>query len=159
MARRWVNLLGVTPLLLGMMVSVPQIVVTPLVLAQSSQTSQSSNPLTEAQRLYEEGENLREQGTRESLQQALAKFQQALPLFRANSDSPEERLRQRYQEATTLNNIGNIYYRIGQPEQSVTYYQQALLIRREVGNSTEERLRQRSGELQILNNVGLSIEI
>ncbi len=51
MARRWVNLVGVTPLLLGMTVSVPQMVMATLVSAQSSQTSQSSqsSQKTEAQ--------------------------------------------------------------------------------------------------------------
>ena len=146
MARRWVNLVGVTPLLLGMMVSVPQMVVAPLVLAQSSQTNQSSQA-TEAQRLYEEGETLRRQGTRESFQQALAKYQQALPLFRASGD--------RAGEADNLDSIGRVYYRTGQPQQALNFLQQALSLWREVGGSPEERLRQRRGEATTLNSIGL----
>jgi hypothetical protein len=60
MLKRWGNLVGVTPLLLGMIVSVPQMVISPLVWAQSSQTSQSSQA-TEAQSLFNEGERLRQQ--------------------------------------------------------------------------------------------------
>ncbi len=95
MARRWVGLVGVTPLLLGMMVAVPQMVMAPLVLAQSSQSSQA----TEALRQFREGERLRQQGNRESLQQALEKYQQALSLLRATGN--------RRGEAITLNNIGD----------------------------------------------------
>ena len=143
MARRWVNFVGVAPLLLGMMVSVPQMVVAPLVLAQgSSQSSQA----TEAQSLYNEGERLRRQGTREFLQQALDKFQQALPLFRANGD--------RNGEADNLDSIGRVYNRLGQPQQALDYLQQALSIWREMGNSPEERLRQRTGEAETLNAIG-----
>ena len=143
MARRWVNLVGVTPLLLGMMVSVPQMVVAPLVVAQSS--SQSSQQ-TEAQILFNEGERLYQQGTRESLQQALEKFQQALSLFRAASDSTEERLRQRSQEATTLNRIGWVSYLLGQFQLALNSHQQALPIWREVGD--------RSGEASTLRDIG-----
>ncbi len=109
MARRWVNLVGVTPWLLGIMVSIPQMVVAPLVLAQSSPTIQSSQP-TEAQSLYNEGERLYQQGTKEFLQQALEKYQQALLLFRAARD--------RNGEARTLNRIGGVYYSLGQPHTS-----------------------------------------
>ncbi|NJL90504.1 MAG: tetratricopeptide repeat protein [Coleofasciculaceae cyanobacterium SM2_1_6] len=47
MARHRVNLVGVTPLLLGMMVAVPQMVAAPLVLAQSSQVAQSQRQFAE----------------------------------------------------------------------------------------------------------------
>ena len=137
MARRWVNLVGVTPWLLEMMVSVPQMVVAPLVLAQSNQTNQSSQP-TEAQSLYNEGKQLQQKGTKESLQQALEKYQQALLLFRAARD--------RNGEATTLNRIGGIYYSLGQPQQALNYLQQALPIGREVGD--------RSGEASTLSIIG-----
>ncbi len=139
MARRWVNLVGVTPLLLGMMVSVPQMVVAPIVLAQSSQTSESSQQ-TEAQRLYEEGEQLLQQGTRDSSQQALEKYQQALPLFRASGD--------RSGEAQTLTKIGIVYGDIGQPQEALNFYQQALSISREVGD--------RKGEAHTLSNIGIA---
>ena len=143
MVRRWGRLVGVTPLVLGMMVAVPQMVVTPLVLAQSSQTNQSSesSQATEAQRLYEEGETLRERGTRGSLQQALDKFQQALPLFRAARD--------RNGEADNLDSIGRVYNSLGRLQQppdslqqdlALDYLQQALPIWREVGNRRGEAI-------------------
>ncbi len=133
------NLVRVTPLLLGMMVSVPQMVVAPLVLAQSGQTNQSSESSqpTEVQRLYEEGARLSQQRTRESLQQALEKYQQALPLFRAVGDSTEE-LRQRSQQAATLNRIGWVSYSLGQFQIALNSHQQALPIWREVGDRSEE---------------------
>jgi tetratricopeptide (TPR) repeat protein len=151
MARRWVNFVGVSPLLLGMMVAVPQMVAAPGVLAQSSSKNSQA---TEAQRLYREGEQLRRQGTSESFQQALAKFQEALPLFRATGDSPEERLRQRNGEAENLESIGNVYLGLRQGQQSLDYYQQALQIYRQQGNSTEERLRRCYGEARTLTNIG-----
>jgi tetratricopeptide (TPR) repeat protein len=150
MARRWVNLVRV-PLLLGIMVFVPQMVVTPLVLSQTSQSSQQA----EAQRLYEEGEQLRQQRGTGFLWQALVKFQQALPLFRAAGDSPEERLRQRNGEADSLDRIGRIYDSLGQLQQppdylqqdlALDYLQQALQIYREVGN--------RRGEAITLSGIG-----
>lgn len=117
MARLWVNLVGVTPLLLGMMVAVPQMVVAPLVLAQgNSQISQEA----EAFRLLIEGENLRHQGTRESLQQALEKYQQALSLFRSTGN--------RRGEALLLGSIGRVYESIGQPQRALDFYQQTLPI-------------------------------
>ncbi len=140
MARHLVNLVGVSPLLLGIMVAVPQMVVIPLVLAQNGQTNQNSqsSQTTEAQSLFNEGERLYQQGTRESLQQALEKYQQALPLFRATGD--------RNSEADSLGSIGNIYESIGQPQQALRYYQQALPIRRELGN--------RNLEATTLSNIG-----
>jgi tetratricopeptide (TPR) repeat protein len=40
--------------------------------------------------------------------------------------------------AVTLNNIGLVYDRLGQPEQALAYYQQALPIREEVGDRAGE---------------------
>jgi len=136
MARRWVNLVGVTPLLLGMVVFGQQMVVAPLVLAQTSQSSQSSQR-TEAQSLYEEGETLRRQGTRESLQHALEKYQQALPLFRASGD--------RNGESDNFDSISRAYNGLGQMQQALDYLQQALPIYREVGD--------RYGEANTLSNL------
>ncbi len=146
MARCWVNLLGVSPLLLGIMIAVPQMAASPLVLAQSGQTNQNSQAI-EAQRLYNEGERLRQQGTRESLQQALARFQQALPLFRANGD--------RSGEADNLDSMGIVSSRLGQTQQALNFYRQALPLWREVGGSIEERLRRREGEAGTLYRIGI----
>ena len=140
MARCRVNLARVTSWILGIMASGRQMLVNLVVVAQSSQTSQQ----TKAKRLYEEGERFLQQflqqGTRESLQPALAKYQEALPLFRVVGD--------RAGEAKTLNNIGNLYLDLGQPQQALNYYQQSLPIGREVGD-----LR---GEANTLNNIGLA---
>lgn len=146
MHRNWLKLRQVTPLMLGMMVFGSQLTVmssamlaqmTPAQSNQSSQNKQNNQP-TEAQRLYTEGERLRSQGTRESLQQAIAKFQQALALFRVPSDSPEERRNQRYSEAATLNNIGNVYSNLRQPQPALDFYQQSLTLTRELGLRNEE---------------------
>ncbi len=149
MKRSWLKLRTVTPLMLGMIVFGSQLtVMNSVMLAQVIPTQGSedfqnkqnnqNNPPTEAQRLYAEGERLRSQGTRESLQQAIAKFQQALALFRSTGDSPEERLRQRYSEAATLNNIGNTYSNLRQPQQALDFYQQSLILTRELGLRNEE---------------------
>ena len=60
MVKLWVNLARVTLLMLGMMIFVPSVV-----MAQSSPSSQQ----TEAQRLYEEGEELSLQVTKSPREQ------------------------------------------------------------------------------------------
>ncbi len=50
-------------------------------------------------------------------------------------------------EATTLDNIGLVYSRIGQPQKALEFYHAALPIRKEVGDS--------SGEATTLGNIGL----
>jgi CHAT domain-containing protein len=50
-------------------------------------------------------------------------------------------------EATTLNNIGEVYIGIGQPQRALEFFKKALPIVKEVGN--------RSGEATTLNNIGL----
>ncbi|MCD8485620.1 MAG: CHAT domain-containing protein [Desertifilum sp.] len=54
-------------------------------------------------------------------------------------------------EATTLNNIGELYSRIGQPQQALNYYNQVLPIVREVND--------RRGEATTLSNIGLVYRI
>jgi tetratricopeptide (TPR) repeat protein len=48
---------------------------------------------------------------------------------------------------TTLNNIGGVYFTIGQPQKTLEYYNQALPILREVGN--------RDGVATTLSNIGV----
>ncbi len=127
MVRRWGSLVGVTPLLLGMMISAPQMVVTPLVVAQSQ--NQLDNLLRQGATQFRRGQ----------MTAALTTFQQALALARQAKD--------RRGEATILNNIGLIYNSVGQPQRALEFYQQALPIIREVND--------RTGEAITLSNIGL----
>jgi CHAT domain-containing protein len=127
MARHWVGLVGVAPLLLGIMAAVPPMVVTPLVLAQSQ--NQLDNLLRQGATQFRRGQ----------MTAALTTFQQALALARQTKD--------RRGEATILNNIGLIYNSVGQPQRALEFYQQALPIIREVND--------RTGEAITLSNIGL----
>ena len=51
-------------------------------------------------------------------------------------------------EASTLSNIGNVYYALGEKQKALEFYNQALPIRRSVGD--------RSGEATTLNNLAFS---
>ena len=64
---------------------------------------------------------------------ALAAYDQALRLYRAVGD--------RGNEAATLNNIGAVYDRLGEPRRALEYYGQALPIRREAGTGPGRRSR------------------
>jgi tetratricopeptide (TPR) repeat protein len=64
-------------------------------------------------------------------------FNQSLPIVREVKD--------RSGEATTLNNIGQVYSEIGQPQKALDVFNQALPIEREVKN--------RSGEATTLSNI------
>ncbi len=127
MARHWVSLVKVTPLLLGIMVSVPPMVVAPLVVAQSQ--NQLDNLLRQGATQFRRGQ----------MTTALTTFQQALALARQTKD--------RRGEATILNNLGLIYNSVGQPQRALEFYQQALPIIREVND--------RTGEAITLSNIGL----
>ncbi|WP_234406612.1 CHAT domain-containing protein [Limnothrix sp. PR1529] len=70
--------------------------------------------------------------------EALPLFQKAHELYRLAQD--------RAGEGTTLNNIGGVYYSLGQYPQAMEQYRQALAIRKEVGD--------RAGEGATLNNIG-----
>jgi len=149
MAKPWLKLASLTPLMLGIVLSVLNIVAIPEVLAQI-EPSNPNNPNSqqiEAQRLYEEGVRLRREGTREFLLQSLEKFQQALALFRS--------MGYREREARTLNDLGLVSSILGQSQQSLSYYQRALEVTRELGDSIEERFRQREIEAATLNNIGV----
>ncbi len=87
-----------------------------------------------------------------ALMEALRTYQQRRGLWsdsltwakRGLAMSLENGLRQ--DEGTSLNNIGNLYYRLGQPQKALDYYTQALPIHQEMGN--------RPGLAATLNNMG-----
>ena len=110
-----------------------------LVKDDSSKIAQSPAATKEnAERLFEEGMTLYQQGSAESLRQAIQKWQEARLLYRAVGD--------RGGEATTLNNIGRVYYALGEKQKALDFYNQALPILRAVGD--------RGGEATTLNNIG-----
>ena len=91
-----------------------------------------------AERLLLEARELVQEGSAESQRRATAKREQALGLWRKVSD--------RYWEAYTLNNIGNVYNDLGEKQKALEFYNQALLIRKAIGD--------RGGEADTLNNIG-----
>jgi tetratricopeptide (TPR) repeat protein len=71
--------------------------------------------------------------------EAMRLYQDALKMYEEVGD--------RAGQATTLNNIGMVYYGTGQPDKALEYYQQALPITEEVGD--------RAGQASTLNNIGM----
>jgi CHAT domain-containing protein/Tfp pilus assembly protein PilF len=110
-----------------------------LQIAQQPETTQQNATRAAAERLYQEGMQLYQQGTAESLRQAIGKLQEALKLWQQIDDKRSE--------AITLNNIGFVYYSLGENQEALKYYNQALPIRRAVED--------REGEARTLNNIGL----
>jgi len=92
-----------------------------------------------ARKNFDEGEALQDQGTAESLRLAVKKYEEALSLWRAIGD--------RRSEAITLNNIGLVYYSLGDNQKALGFHTKALPLRRAVGD--------RNGEATTLNNIGL----
>jgi CHAT domain-containing protein/tetratricopeptide (TPR) repeat protein len=92
-----------------------------------------------AREKFDEGEALQDQGTAESLRLAVRKYEEALSLWRAIGD--------RRSEAITLNNIGLVYYSLGDNQKALGFHTKALPLRRAVGD--------RNGEATTLNNIGL----
>src|SRR5262249_47171770 len=72
-------------------------------------------------------------------------WQEALPLYEQALDRSST-LKDRTGEAQTLNNIGAVYSRIGQPQRALEHLEKALPIQKEVGD--------RQGEAGTLNNIG-----
>ena len=107
-------------------------------IAQQSGNTQQNATRADAGRVYQEGAQLYQQGTAESLRQAIGKFLEALKLWQQINDKRSQ--------AATLNNIGSIYYLLGEKQQALTYYNQALPIARAVGD--------RAGEATILAGIG-----
>jgi CHAT domain-containing protein/predicted negative regulator of RcsB-dependent stress response len=106
---------------------------------QQPETTQPNATRAAAERIFQEGVQLYQQGTAESLRQAIGKWQEALKLWQQVNDKGWE--------AIILNNIGFVYYSLGENEEALKYYNQALPIRRAVED--------RAGEARTLNNMGL----
>ena len=64
----------------------------------------------------------------ENINQALKTFNQAPKAYQKNSNSPEDKLRQRSGEAWTLYEIGRTYTKLGDLKKALNFYQQALPI-------------------------------
>jgi CHAT domain-containing protein/Tfp pilus assembly protein PilF len=98
---------------------------------------QKADPVA-AQKAFEEGIKSYQQGDKESLEQAIRKWEVALKLWKQVGD--------RRAEATTLDNIGLVYFDSGDKEKALKSFDDALAIRREVGD--------RRGEATTLTNIG-----
>src|SRR5262245_25733589 len=72
-----------------------------------------------ARRIFDEGETLQDQGTAESLRLAVKKYEEALSLWRAIGD--------RRSEAKTLNNIGLVYYSLGDNQKALDFHTAELM--------------------------------
>jgi CHAT domain-containing protein/Tfp pilus assembly protein PilF len=86
---------------------------------------------TEAERLGD--------GTSEARKKSIEKYHEALELYRRSGD--------RRSEANTLNNIGQIYYLLGETQKALEKLNEALPIRRAIVD--------RGGTAQTLNNLGV----
>ena len=87
--------------------------------------------------IFREAERLQD-GTLEAKKKSIEKYHEALDSYRRASD--------RKGEAQTLNNIGEIYYWLGEMRKALEKFNEALPIRRAVGD--------RRGEAETLNNIG-----
>jgi CHAT domain-containing protein/Tfp pilus assembly protein PilF len=110
-----------------------------LQIAQQPENTQQNDTRAAAERVYQEGMQLYQQGTAEPLRQAIEKLQEALKLYQQVDDKRSE--------AITLNNIGFVYYSLGENQEALKYFNQALPIRRAVQDW--------AGEARTLNNIGL----
>jgi len=98
--------------------------------------TQDKSKVDAAKKAFDEAEKLRNDGSAESLRRAIEKYGEALRLYRAVSD--------RRREAATLNNIGGIYYLLGEMQKALEFYNQALPLWRD----------DRSGEADTLTGIG-----
>jgi CHAT domain-containing protein len=80
-----------------------------------------------------------EDGMLEAKRKSIEKYHEALELFRRATD--------RNGEAATLNNIGAVYWWLGEMRKALEKFNEALPIRQAVGD--------RKGEAQTLNNIGV----
>ncbi|MEW5859866.1 MAG: tetratricopeptide repeat protein [Cyanobacteriota bacterium] len=102
-----------------------------------AQASTSQDRKTEADRLFQQGVQQYRQG---GYPKALSTYQRVLEIQRQLNDKAGI--------GQTLNNIGEVYYWLRQPDKALEVLQQALAIRRE--------LKDRTGEGETLDNIGLS---
>ncbi len=92
----------------------------------------------QAEKLFNEAEQLYKQGTKESLEQAIIKWKQALLLYQQIGDKSEE--------ALTYVWLGFVYNKLGFPLETLNYYNLALPL--------YQQLKDRLNEAVTLNNIG-----
>jgi CHAT domain-containing protein/tetratricopeptide (TPR) repeat protein len=83
-----------------------------------------------AERACSEAERLRLVWKLEARREAIQNYERALSLWRS--------IRARDEEAGTLNNIGEVYFALGEPRKALTYYDEALRLSRSLGNHSRE---------------------
>jgi CHAT domain-containing protein/Tfp pilus assembly protein PilF len=83
-----------------------------------------------AERTFFEAVQLHGQGSADSLKTAIQKYLASLPLWRSAGD--------RYEEALTENNIGFVYFALGEWQNALDYYNQALPLWRALGDRVNE---------------------
>ena len=106
-----------------------------LAIAESSATLlQQFEQQTEANRLLNEGAKQFDRG---DWNEALLTWQKALEIYREFGDD-------RTNEATTLQNLGQVNAALGNNIEALEYYEQSLAIKRELGNRTGEARNLRS---------------
>lgn len=91
-----------------------------------------------AQSNLSEGQRLHKEGTAASKQKAIEKYKQALSLWRAVGD--------RRAESETLDELGSVYYDLGEGQKAQGYLTDALALFRLAGDQ--------GGDAQTLNNLG-----
>ena len=91
-----------------------------------------------AQLLFAEAEQLGK-GVAESKRKSIEKYTEAAALFRSAGDLAEE--------THAINNIGIVYFMLGEMPKALEYYDKALSLRRARGD--------RNAEAQSLNNIGM----
>ncbi|MEM9162979.1 MAG: tetratricopeptide repeat protein, partial [Cyanobacteria bacterium P01_F01_bin.4] len=87
------------------------------------------------------------QADRGETETAIALYTQALDIWNAPLTDAQDTPTQQFHRGRTLNNLGGVYYTLGDLAQAQTFYQQALTLAQEIGN--------RASEGRILTNLGL----
>ncbi|HEY9881805.1 MAG TPA: tetratricopeptide repeat protein, partial [Leptolyngbyaceae cyanobacterium] len=100
-----------------------------------AQNIMDQDPKNEADRFYQEGNQLIDQG---QYKMALEKLQLALRIY--------QQLGHRQEQGNTLNSIGGAYGGLGECPQQLDYFQQSLSIQQEVSNRQMESI--------VLNHIG-----
>lgn len=101
-------------------------------------TPQDSIRIT-AEKAFAEAQQLREQQSVGALRKAIEKYEEALPYWQNMGDN--------YKQAQTYNNLGGIYYFLGEYQKALGYYNQALPFIRAANDP--------NGEGRTLCNIGL----
>lgn len=92
-----------------------------------------------AERFYRDAKRLHMAGTGESLRGAIKIYEEAIAVWRAMGESKPV--------ADTLNNVGFIYYSLGERSKSLTFFTEAASLWQALGNQVEEA--------ESLNNLGV----